>query len=353
MRKIIHIDCDCFFAAVEQLDFPQLKGKAIAVGGQGKRGVVATANYEARKFGVHSAMPGFQAIAACPELIFVTPRMARYLEISQQIQQIFSEYSPLIEPLSLDEAYLDVSDNTLFNGSASLLAKHIQQRIKNEIGITVSVGIASNKLLAKIASDWQKPQGCTLIAPHQVDCFMQHLPVGKLWGVGKKAVAKLAQCQIHTCGELQLKSESQLIDLFGQMGARLYTMCRGFDQRPVSNQRVRKSISCEHTYSQNLLNQAACLAQSSPLLEAFNKRFRNRQSPYNKARLKMKFFDFSQTSVELSCTQLNIETIHKLIKIAWTRQAKPVRLLGIGVRLCDQSGAQLELFPTCEAPQLT
>jgi len=249
-RKIIHIDMDCFFAAIEQRENPDLVGKAIAVGGAGRRGVLCTASYEARKYGCRSAMPGFKALELCPHLIIVPVRFELYQSVSAQIRAIFGRFTELIEPLSLDEAYLDVSH---WQTSAASIAREIRSQIFEETGLTASAGISCNKLIAKIASDWQKPNGQHEISHEEVDEFMQTLPVSKLWGVGKKMQEKLTSMQIETCGELQGLSKIEMAQRFGNWGLGLYDLCRGVDHREVTVSRVRKSISKETTFGVDIV----------------------------------------------------------------------------------------------------
>ena len=247
MRKIIHIDMDAFFASVEQRDNPELKGKPVAVGGSGKRGVVAAASYEARAFGVYSAMSSKIALVKCPNLIFVRPRFDAYKAVSLVIRSIFRDYTDLIEPLSLDEAYLDVTTNKKGIPSATLIAQEIKNRIKIQTGLTASAGISINKFLAKIASDENKPDGLFVIPPGKVEAFVEALPVEKFFGVGKVTAGKMKQMGIHTGLDLKKRSKEDLIKDFGKAGSYFFNVAHGIDNREVEPYRERKSLGAEHT----------------------------------------------------------------------------------------------------------
>lgn len=334
-RKIIHCDADCFYAAVECLDQPHLRGKPIAVGGASdRRGVIATCSYEARAFGVRSAMATAHAKRLCPNLLVIPGRMNRYKEISQQIHQIFLQFTPHIEPLSLDEAYLDVSDQTAFGGSATLMAKAIREQIKNTIGITVSAGVAPNKFLAKIASDWRKPDGLFVITPQEVAGFIVDLPVEKLHGVGKVTQRKLHDAGIYTCSDIQQHSVFELTQRFGSFGEYLYRLSQGIDHRPVSVRGTRKSVSVEHTFAKDLPDVEACIEALPDLESRLHKRLEKitRKSPIKKAFVKVKFSDFSSTTMECCIQEPKIDTYQSLCKEAYTRGNRGVRLLGVGVR---------------------
>ncbi|OUR90245.1 DNA polymerase IV [Gammaproteobacteria bacterium 42_54_T18] len=358
-RKIIHVDCDCFYASLEMLDNPYLRNKPIAVGGDAdRRGVIATCNYEARKFGIHSAMASSTAKRLCPHLTIVPPRMNRYREASKQIQQIFKQFTPTIEPLSLDEAYLDVSGQQGYKGSATLMAQAIQSQVFQEVGITVSAGIAPNKFLAKIASDWNKPNGRFIITPAEVDGFVQALPVSKLSGVGKATQKKLAGLGIVTCNDVrnyvQNHSIFELTKHLGVFGKRLHQLAYGFDNRPVQAREFRKSLSVEHTYSKDLRALSECIEKLPELQREMENRL-NKQSkshPIKKAFIKIKFSDFTQTTIE-RCIQRSVQEPHlntyqTLCEEAFVRGNKPVRLLGLGVRFEEpiKAGSQLSFcFP--------
>lgn len=351
MRKIIHCDADCFYAAVEMRDDPSLRNRPIAVGGSSDhRGVISTCNYEARKFGVHSAMPSSTARRLCPDIILLPHRMEVYKEVSQQMRAIFYDYTELVEPLSLDEAFLDVSESELHHGSATLIAKEIRQRIKTEIGITVSAGIAPNKFLAKVASDWNKPDGQFVIPPADVDAFITRLPVKKIYGVGKAMTAKLAALNIFTCEDIQKFSIFELSQQFGQMGSRLYHLSKGIDTREVTVNRRRKSLSVENTFSQDLKNVQQCLNELPLLSQQLVSRLRRVDDDYRVIKLfvKIKFSNFTTTTIERSASSVALVELQELCKEAHARTNLSVRLLGVGVRFIDlredSEFFQLDLF---------
>lgn len=345
-RKIIHIDCDCYYAALEMRDFPELRGKPVAVGGQGHRSVLSTCNYEARQYGLHSAMPSRRALSLCPGLIIQPHRFEVYREVSEQIRKIFSRYTDLIEPLSLDEAFLDVTDSTWFGGSASMLAEHIRQEIVQETGITVSAGIAPNKYLAKIASDWRKPNGLFVVSPASVETFLFELPLKKISGVGQKFAEKLAEHGLKTCGDVLDWPLPKLTQYFGKGGLWLYQRARGIDHRPVGERGARKSLSVEHTFETDLAGQSACLEQLSTLLETLQRRMAGKdQAPIRGVFVKVRFNDFTTTTMERGWPCLR-ESYEKLLQAACQKSERGVRLLGLGVRFEDKSSEdQLELWP--------
>ncbi len=349
VRKIIHIDADCFYAAVEVRDNPALRGLPVAVGGNAeRRGVVAAANYEARKFGVHSAMASATAIKRCPDLMLIPGRMSAYREASRQMRDVFSDYTDLIEPLSLDEAFLDVSQSKRCRGSATLIAQEIRQRINDTVGITVSAGIAPNKFLAKVASDWNKPNGQYVITPDKIDSFLSNLSVKKIWGVGKVTAKRLDKLGIKTCGDVRRYDVFQFVELLGNFGEHIHKLAHGIDNRPVVSEWRRKSISVENTYAQDLPDLASCLLKIPELIASLNRRMQRLDDDYriHNSFLKMKFRDFSQTTIERMHSKPNLTDLSILCEQAWQRGKIPVGLLGVGVRLCDltESGGQLELF---------
>jgi DNA polymerase-4 len=348
VRKIIHCDCDCFYASVEMRDDPSLRGRPLAVGGRAdQRGVIATCNYEARAFGVHSAMPTAQALKLCPELRVLAPSMDKYRAASRQIMDIYRDYTELVEPLSLDEAYLDVSGSSQCKGSATLIAQEIRRRIFETVGITASAGVAPSKFVAKIASDWNKPDGLFLVRPNEVDAFVAALPVKKLFGVGKVTAAKLNKLGAQTCGDLRGWSMQDLQHHFGSFGARLHDLCRGIDNREVSPSRERKSISTEETYTPDVPDLAACLALLPELYEQLLGRVKRAGAgkSINKLFVKIKFSDFQQTTVECVGHAPHIPTFARLMETGWQRASRPVRLLGVGVRLGElENIEQLSLF---------
>ncbi|MDO6592647.1 DNA polymerase IV [Neptuniibacter sp. 1_MG-2023] len=342
-RKIIHCDCDCFFAAVEMRDNPELRSIPMAIGGSAdRRGVIATCNYIAREFGVRSAMSTAQALKLCPALRVVPGDMAKYRQVSQQVMSIFLEYSDIIEPLSLDEAFIDVTGLNHCQGSATLIADQIRNRVRDEVGITISAGVAPNKFLAKVASDWNKPDGIYVVHPRKVDEFVLNLPVKKISGVGMKTAEKLKKMDIETCRDLRAKSLVELVDRFGKFGQRLFDLSRGIDERPVKLSRIRKSISVEHTYSQDLLDLDSCIAQLPMLIEKLVLRYKRLQETRSIAGIvvKVKFCDFVQTTAEHQVACPNISHFRQLLMDAFNRGQRPVRLIGVGYRLTESTKEQ-------------
>ncbi len=334
MRKIIHLDMDCFYAAVEMRERPELKGQPIAVGGGSRRGVVTTCNYEARAFGVRSAMPGFQARTLCPQIVFLPIRFELYRAESARIREILLSYTPLVEPLSLDEAYMDVSEAGRY---AWDIARELRARIFSETGLTGSAGVAPNKMLAKIASDWRKPNGQFAIRPGEVEEFMRKLPLRKVWGVGPKSAERFASEGITTCGELQRFSLAEMVSSLGRWGEELYHLCRGEDDRPVEPHRIRKSLSTERTYLENLESLPACRRALDELLEELFADLRSKASDrvIRKAFVKIKFSDFTQTTKECLSEAPSAEVFHTLLETAHARSHRSVRLLGAGVRFAE------------------
>jgi DNA polymerase-4 len=347
-RKIIHIDMDCFYAAVEVRENPQLRGRPVAVGGlPGQRGVVAACNYEARAFGVHSAMPMSIAFRQCPRLVRLPVRMDLYRQVSAQIRQIFFDYTELVEPLSLDEAYLDVSGKSRCRGSASLMAREIRQRIFDITGLTASAGIAPNKLIAKIASDWQKPDGQTLVTPEQIDAFIGPLPVKKIFGVGRVTAEKMHRMGVHICEDLQTMDHDALRAHFGSFGERLYQQCRGLDDRPVNNHRITKSLSIEDTYAVDLVDLEACQQALDVLFDGLLTRYaRSKEKIQQRADrlgrtpqrlqpktlfLKMRFSDFVTTTAQQGGITPDLSVYRQLCERAYARGERAVRLLGLGM----------------------
>lgn len=349
MKKIIHIDADSFYASVEIRENPELKLLPIAVGGNpNSRGVIATCNYEARKFGIHSAMSSAMALKLCPSLRILPPRMSLYREYSLSMREIFSNYTDKIEPLSLDEAYLDVSDSTLCGGSATFIAKEIKEKVFEKLKISVSAGVAPVKYLAKIASDWDKPDGLYVISPKQVDSFVLPLSVKKLPGVGPVTAKKLAGRGIFTCADIQKLELSTMVRLFGTFGRRLYEMSYGIDERGIDSKSDRKSISVERTYASDMHNLESIFPNLEELLLSLDERFEKLDSPLmiKKLFVKIKFNDFSITTIESAATDnkgKNNERFHHLLSAGWQRQQKPVRLIGVGYRLSPSSYEQLPL----------
>jgi DNA polymerase-4 len=334
-RKIIHIDMDAFYASVEQMDNPALKGKPIAVGGNENRGVVSAASYEARKFGVRSALSGVLAKKYCPELIFVRPRFDRYKEISKQIQSIFHEYTDLVEPLSLDEAYLDVTHNKKGNPSATLLANEIRARILSEVGLTASAGISVNKFIAKVASDYNKPNGQKTVSGDEIVPFLENLPIQKFYGVGKVTTEKMFQLGIFTGLDLKNKTLEFLEQHFGKSGSYYYQVVRGIHNSPVQAKRTTKSVAAEHTFDVNLSSEIFMLEQLESISRQIEKRLQKHSISGKTITLKIKYSDFSlQTRSKtmpyyISDKNLIFEIVKELLY--QERLKDSVRLLGIAL----------------------
>ncbi|MRT93099.1 DNA polymerase IV [Ancylomarina sp. 16SWW S1-10-2] len=335
IRKIIHIDMDAFFASVEQKDQPELKGKAIAVGGGGDRGVVAAASYEARKFGVRSAMPSKSAIKRCPHLIFVTPRHARYKEISNQIMAIFHEYTDLVEPLSIDEAFLDVTHNKKGLSSATAIAEEIRKQIKEETGLTASAGISVNKFLAKIASDYQKPDGLFVVKPKMVESFIEKLSIEKFFGVGKVTADKMHKIGIFHGKDLKKRSLLELTRLFGKNGVYYYNIARGIDQREVNPNRIRKSVSTENTFLDDIRTKEALKKRLEELTLDLHRRLQKAKFKGRTISLKIKYSNFEQITRSKTVFHeiVDYDEILELSSslLSQLELVDSVRLLGIGI----------------------
>jgi len=339
-RKIIHIDMDAFYASVEQRDDPALKNKPLAVGGSSKRGVVAAASYEARKYGVRSAMPAAIALRKCPQLIFVKPRFAVYQQVSQQIRGIFYQYTDLVEPLSLDEAYLDVTQNKKNLPSATLIAQEIIQRIKQETDLTASAGISINKFLAKVASGYQKPDGLTVILPQKAQAFIEKLPIEKFFGIGKVTARTMRQMGVNNGADLKKWEEVQLVQKFGKMGRYFYQIARAQDHRAVEPHRIRKSLSTENTFEQDLEDRAS-MAGELKILAHKIAAWMDKNDVYGKTiTLKLRFSDFQiiTRSKTMPYPINNIDLINELAEELLGKvelQDKKVRLLGLGISNLD------------------
>lgn len=332
VRKIIHLDMDCFYAAIECRDDPSVAELPVGVGGDGGRGVLTTCNYVARTFGCRSAMPVFKAKQLCPQLVLKPVRFDVYKAESRRIRRIFAEYTDLIEPLSLDEAYLDVSHQTRF---AWDLAREIRRKIWQETGLTASAGIAPNKMLAKIASDWRKPNGQFAIRPEEIDEFMRALPVRRIPGVGPKAEEKLLEAGLTTCGELQTLERHELQAICGATwGDELYARCRGEDDRPVEVERVRKSLSCERTFSQDHSTVESCLGALDGVLDELEEDLARSEPDraFRKIFVKLKFANFQSTTKECASAELDRVLCANLLIEAFGRSPHAVRLIGVGVR---------------------
>jgi len=341
-RKIIHIDMDCFYAAIEVRDNPSLEGKPVGVGGSSGRGVLTTANYEARKFGCRSAMPVFKARQLCPEIILTPVRFEVYREASEKIRAIFGRYTDLVQPLSLDEAYLDVSHRS---ESGAALAREIRSAIFLETRLTASAGIAPNKMIAKIASDWNKPDGQLEVKPGDVDGFMRGLRVAKLQGVGKRGQETLSKLGIETCGDLQKFSKIEMANKLNRWGLELYERCRGRDDREVSVDRTRKSLSKERTFRENIDDVDWLLNVLRKLRGEVEEAVKRKAEHEIKSRvLKLKFEDFTQTTAEKSGSAMDEVTYEELLRLAWSRGGgKAVRLLGVGVKFATDED-QMDLL---------
>lgn len=346
-RKIIHVDMDCFYAAIEIRDQPSLAGKPVAVGGRSGRGVLTTCNYEARKYGCRSAMPSFKALELCPHLILLPTRFEVYRAESLKIRDIFHQFTELVEPLSLDEAYLDVSH---LDSEGSTIAWEIRERIRHETGLTASAGIAPNKFLAKIASDWNKPDGQFEVHEGEKEDFLAELPVEKIWGVGKQTAKRLHGAGLLTCGDLRERGEVELVRRFGKFGRSLHRLCRGIDERPVNPHRERKSLSNERTFRRNLESLDEGMDQLEDLIEELRGDLAGRHDDreIRECVVKVKFEDFQITSAQRPSDRVEPEILRELLAEAWERgHGKSVRLIGAGVRFRpDESaaGVQLEMF---------
>lgn len=346
-RKIIHIDMDAFYASVEQRDNPELRGKPVAVGGARERGVVAAASYEARKFGVRSAMPSVTAKRQCPDLVFVKPRFDVYKAVSLQIRAIFAEHTPVIEPLSLDEVYLDVTENLQNIASATEIASAIRARIKAETGLTASAGVSYNKFLAKLASDHNKPDGLFIITPKMGAAFVEELPVGKFHGIGPATTAKMHGHGIRTGADLRAQSLEFLQRHFGKAGAFYYWISRGVDERPVHADRERKSIGAENTFMTDLTEIGEARAALQPIIE---KVWRHCETTGTRARtvtLKVKYADFEQitrrrTGEAPVATQAELENFSYALLDAIFPPRQGIRLLGVTLSSIDRGEPEEE-----------
>ena len=345
-RAIIHLDMDCFYAAIEVRDRPSLRGKPVGVGGaRERRGVLTTCNYEARKFGVHSAMPTFMALQRCPNLIVLPTRFDVYRREAAVIRGILHRFTSIIEPLSLDEAYLDVTERPPPPGA---LAHKIRDKIFQQTKLTSSAGIGPNKLVAKIASEIKKPNGQFEVKPEEVPQFMLDLPVRKIWGIGEKTERKLEELGVKTCGELQRFSRPELVDLFGKFGVELYDLCRGIDYRPVEPDRPRKSLSTEETFAVDLTTLEQCEEKLEELFQDVMADLAQKESTreITKIFVKLKFNDFTRTTAERAGLPPTLKDFYSLLAEAFARTGKPVRLIGVGVRFAETTpeNAQMDLL---------
>jgi DNA polymerase-4 len=359
-RKIIHIDMDAFYASVEQRDHPEYRGKPLVVGGlpEGRGGVVATASYEARKFGIRSAMSSKQALQLCPHALFVRPRFAVYKEVSQKIREIFSRYTDLIEPLSLDEAYLDVTNDKLNIGSAIDIAKQIKEAIKTELNLTASAGVSVNKFVAKIASNINKPDGLTFVGPSFVESFIEKLPVEKFYGVGKVTADKMKKQGLFTGADLKQLTEAEMTVQFGKAGAFYYRIVRGIDDRDVQPHRETKSVGAEDTFAYDLTTPDEMNAELAKIGQLVHERLDKHQLKGRTITLKIKYSDFKQVTRSQSFsnrtadTAVIVQTAQHLLAATDTENSR-IRLLGITVsNFYDAESkikpisSQLDLFDT-------
>jgi len=346
LRKIIHVDMDAFYASVEELDNPDLKGKPVAVGGSEKRGVVSAANYEARKFGVRSAMSGYLAKKNCPQIIFVKPNYARYSEISKRIRAIFYDYTDLVEPLSLDEAYLDVTVNKKGNPSATLIAKEIRQRIFDELGLAASAGISINKFIAKVASDINKPNGQKTVNPEEVIEFLEELEIRKFYGVGKVTAQKMYKLGIFTGKDLKEKPEEFLDQHFGKSGRYYYQVVRGIHNSEVKPHRIPKSVGAERTFSENLSSEIFMLERLEHIAEELERRLSKSKIAGKTVTLKIKYSDFTLNTRSktlpyfVSNKTLILETAKELLYQDELQNS--VRLLGISLANLNTEKKKIE-----------
>lgn len=350
VSKFVHVDMDCFYAAVEMRDNPHYRGKPLAVGGsERQRGVISTCNYEARKFGVRSAMPTAQALKLCPQLLLVPGRMQVYKETSVKIREIFSRYTKLIEPLSLDEAYLDVTDSPCCQNSATLIAQSIRNDIWNELELTASAGVAPLKFLAKIASDLNKPNGQYVIPPNKVQETIDSLDLGKIPGVGKVSLEKLNRAGYYTCLDIRQSDYRELIVRFGRLGASLWNKSHGEDKRQVVVERERKSVGVERTFNRNISSFEQCWdVIETRLYPELARRLTHSTPKRNiiKQGIKVKFADFKQTTIEHVHNQLELGYFKELlVEVLQRQQDREIRLLGVHVMLEPKEQArQISMF---------
>jgi nucleotidyltransferase/DNA polymerase involved in DNA repair len=359
-RIVLHLDMDAFYAAVEQLDHPAYRGKPVVVGADPKggtgRGVVATCSYEARKFGIHSAMPISQAYRRCPQAIFVFPRFARYTEISRQVMNILREFSPQLLQISIDEAFIDITQTAGFQGGAKAVAEKIKARIKQEIGLTASIGLAPNMFIAKVASDLQKPDGLTICAAGQEKNFLAPLPVKKLWGVGPKTEAHLQKMGFTTIGQIAQSSQKLLAEKIGKWGAHLWELANGIDERPVEDWGPRKSISQEHTYDQDVGDMKIVEGTIWKIAEGVSADMRRMDLKGQVITLKIRLEGFETFTRQRKLAEYtnDAETMREMALELFRKfdcKGKKVRLIGIGMsHLNNTGGEQLSLFQS-EAQQ--
>lgn len=341
---------DAFFASVEMRDNPKLRNVPMAVGGSSeRRGVLSTANYLARKYGVRSAMPTTYALKLCPDLVVVKPHFKKYSEASKQVFEIFHEYTPLVEPMSLDEAYLDVTDVDRCKNSATWMAQEIRKKVFDKTGLTISAGIAPNKLIAKLASDHNKPNGQFTVAPKDVEAFIKTIPVERIWGIGKVTAKRLHEMKIKTCLDLQGFKRHELAELMGKFGDTLYDFCRGIDEREIETEYERKSLGTEETFEKDIdqfeemkIHVVRMVQEVREALASYEDR------EIKNLHVKIKYQDFRQTTIERQLP-FSEENFLELLEERWCQDPRPVRLLGVGVKFEKpvvevDSGAQLPLL---------
>ncbi|MGL6314470.1 DNA polymerase IV [Vibrio sp. WXL103] len=344
-RKIIHIDLDCYYAAVEMRDNPELRDIPLAIGGsQDRRGVISTCNYIARKFGVRSAMATAHALKLCPNLTVIPGDMAKYKAVSRQIHAIFSRYTDLIEPLSLDEAYLDVTDSTLFRGSATLIAEDIRKAIETELNLTASAGVAPIKFVAKVASDVNKPNGICVVPPEKLQGFIDDLPLERIPGVGKVSLEKLHKAGLYKCRDVTARGQAEVIRQFGRLGASLWNRSHGIDRRSVETHRERKSVGVERTLVTDIFDYQQCWTLIEETLFPELERRLARHSEHGaiaKQGIKLKFADFQLTTIEHQHNQIDLQDFKPLLKEILERQkGRGIRLIGLNVTLKPQADTQ-------------
>jgi DNA polymerase-4 len=350
MSSIIHVDMDAFYASVEKLDHPDLKDKPLIIGGMGKRAVVSTASYEARKHGVKSAMPMSRARKLCPQGIYLPPRFERYREISQRIREIFLSYTSRVEPISLDEAFLDLTETTRSFEEAIKTARRIKEEIKERIVLSCSVGVAPNKFLAKLASELQKPNGFTVIEEKDIDRILENLPVGKIWGVGEVTEKKLAEMRIYTIGQLKQVSLGRLKDAFGKQGESLYQLARGIDESSVEPQREAKSISHEITFEEDLTDSEKIKDCLLTLSEGLGRSLKKDRLRARTIKIKVRYSDFTTITrqITLDSAISSSEVIKEVAKKLFEKRTpanRKIRLIGLGVsNLTEMREEQLLLF---------
>ncbi len=342
---------DCFFAAVEMRDNPALRNVPIAIGGSSdRRGVISTANYPARKFGVRSAMPTSHAMKLCPHLVLVRGNMRKYVEASERVFEIFHEYSSLVQPVSIDEAYLDVTDSDLFFNSATWIAEDIRKKIFERTGLTASAGISTNKLLAKLASDFNKPNGKFTVPPDQIENFITRIPVERIPGIGKVTAKRLHEMGLKTCLDLQQYSASDMINLFGKFGETLYEFCRGKDEREIETEYERKSLGTEETYIKDISDLEEMKAHIKKMFAEVKESLADYDDRVIKnLHVKIKYYDFKQTTIERKLP-FEEENFVMLLEERWLQDPRPIRLLGVGVKFEEEKTSEAPAF---QLPLLT